>query len=200
LPEEPALALAGHPCQSQLSICMAKDIVYFDLETQRTANDVGGWGNKHKMGISIAVTYSTQSGEYRIFTEGETSDLIHQLVRADVVIGFNHIGFDYEVLMGYSIFDFRDQIRSLDLLVELEKKLGHRLKLDAVASATLGCGKTGDGLDAIRWWQQGKIVEIAKYCAYDVKVTKCVHEYGVEHGHVKYVDRNGREQKVDVQW
>jgi DEAD/DEAH box helicase domain-containing protein len=117
-----------------------------------------------------------------------------------VVIGFNHIGFDYEVLMGYSIFDFRDQIRSLDLLVELEKKLGHRLKLDAVASATLGCGKTGDGLDAIRWWQQGKIVEIAKYCAYDVKVTKCVHEYGVEHGHVKYVDRNGREQKVDVQW
>ena len=36
---------------------MAEDIVYFDLETQRTANDVGGWGNKHMMGISIAVIF-----------------------------------------------------------------------------------------------------------------------------------------------
>jgi RNase_H superfamily len=146
------------------------------------------------------VTYSTKAGEYRIFTESETTELISQLVRADLVVGFNHIGFDYEVLTAYSIFDFRDQLRSLDLLIELEKKLGHRLKLDAVASATLGCGKTGDGLDAIRWWQQGKIAEIAEYCAYDVKVTKCVHEYGVQHGHVKYLDRNGREQKVEVKW
>lgn len=193
---------------------MAEDIVYFDLETQRTANDVGGWGNKHKMGVSVAVTYSTKSGEYRVFTEDEMTDLIGQLVRADMVVGFNHVGFDYEVLMGYSIFDFRDQLRSLDLLIELEKKLGHRLKLDAVASATLGCGKTGDGLDAIRWWQESmaaqqkgdmvlrgeKIADIAKYCAYDVKVTKCVHEHGAKHGHIKYLDRNGREQRVDVKW
>lgn len=197
-----------------LSDLMADDIVYFDLETQRTANDVGGWGNKHEMGISVAVTYSSKAGEYRVFEQKDAADLISQLVRADLVVGFNHIGFDYEVLMGHCIFDFRDQVRSLDLLIELEKKLGHRLKLDAVASATLGFGKTGDGLDAIRWWQEAqtaeqngdlvtrgqKIADIAKYCAYDVKVTKCVHEYGVQHGHVKYLDRNGREQKVDVKW
>ena len=79
---------------SAFTFLMAQDIVYFDLETQRTANDVGGWGNKHKMGISIAVTYSTKAGEYRVFTESETADLIHQLVRADVVVGFNNIGFD----------------------------------------------------------------------------------------------------------
>ena len=53
---------------------------------------------------------------------------------------------------------------------------------------------------AIRWWQQGKLLEIAEYCAYDVKVTKCIHEYGAKNGHVKYKDRNGREQKVDVSW
>lgn len=179
---------------------MARDIVYFDLETRRTANDVGGWGNKHKMGISVAVTYSTKLGEYRIFQEEETSELIQQLVRADLVVGFNHVGFDYEVLMGHTIFDFRDQVRSLDLLVELDKKLGHRLKLEAVAAASLGMGKTADGLEAIRWWQQGKLAEIAEYCAYDVKVTKCVHEYGAKHGFVKYHDRNGREQQVAVEW
>jgi hypothetical protein len=179
---------------------MPRDIVYFDLETRRTANDVGGWGNKHKMGVSVACTYSTKLGEYLIYTEEEIPDLIHQMVRADLVVGFNHISFDYEVLLGHSIFDFRDQLRSLDLLVELEQKLGHRLKLDVVASATLGTGKTADGLEAIRWWQQGKMAEIAEYCCYDVKVTKCIHEYGAQHGHVKYVDRNGREQSVAVDW
>lgn len=179
---------------------MSADIVYFDLETRRTANDVGGWGNKHKMGISVAVTYSTKLDEYRIYQEEDTADLIHQLVRADLVVGFNQVSFDYEVLLGQSVFDFRDQLRSLDLMVDLEQKLGHRLKLDALASATLGTGKTADGMEAIRWWQQGKIVEIAEYCAYDVKVTKCVHEFGRQHGHVKFRDRSGREQKVAVDW
>jgi hypothetical protein len=180
---------------------MARDIVYFDLETRRTANDVGGWGNKHKMGISVAVTYSTRLGEYRIYQEEEAPELIKQLKAAGLVVGFNHISFDYEVLKGSDfMFDPADLPHSFDLLVDLEKRLGHRLKLDAVASASLGMGKTADGLDALRWWKQGKIVEIAEYCAYDVKVTKCVHEYGARHGYVKYHDRNDREQKVEVDW
>lgn len=179
---------------------MARDIVYFDLETRRTANDVGGWGNKHLMGISVACTYSTKLQEYMIYTEDETQALIDQLRRADLVVGFNHISFDYEVLMGHSLFDFRDQLHSFDLLVDLEKHLGHRIKLDAVAAATLGTGKTADGLDALKWWQQGLVAKIAEYCCYDVKVTKCVHEFGIEHGFVKYHDRNGREQQVKVNW
>jgi DEAD/DEAH box helicase domain-containing protein len=179
---------------------MVRDIVYFDLETRRTANDVGGWGNKHLMGISVACTYSTKLQEYMIYTEDETQALIDQLRRADLVVGFNHISFDYEVLMGHSLFDFRDQLHSFDLLVDLEKHLGHRIKLDAVAAATLGTGKTADGLDALKWWQQGLVAKIAEYCCYDVKVTKCVHEFGVEHGFVKYHDRNGREQQVKVNW
>lgn len=179
---------------------MAGDIVYFDLETRRTANDVGGWGNKHKMGISVAVTFSTKLNEYMIYTEDEAGALIEQLKRADLVVGFNHIGFDYEVLMGHSIFDFRDQLRSLDMLIELEKVLGHRIKLDAVAAATLGAGKTADGLDALKWWQQGEVAKIAEYCCYDVKVTKSVYEYGAKNGHVKYHDRNGREQTAAVKW
>jgi DEAD/DEAH box helicase domain-containing protein len=179
---------------------MARDIVYFDLETRRTANDVGGWGNKHLMGISVACTYSTKLQEYMIYTEDETQALIDQLRRADLVVGFNHISFDYEVLMGHSLFDFRDQLHSFDLLVDLEKLLGHRIKLDAVAAATLGTGKTADGLDALKWWQQGLVAKIAEYCCYDVKVTKCVHEFGIEHGFVKYHDRNGREQQVKVNW
>jgi DEAD/DEAH box helicase domain-containing protein len=179
---------------------MPKDIVYFDLETQRTANDVGGWNHKDKMGMSVGVTYSTKLGKYTIYAEPDVDALIEQLVRADLVVGYNTINFDYQVLQGYTAWDIGSQAVSLDLMVELEKMLGHRLKLEAVATATLGVGKTGDGLDAIRWWQEGKVMQIAEYCCYDVKATKEVHEFGVRHGHVKYGDRFGRIQVVQVDW
>ena len=179
---------------------MAANIVYFDLETQRTANDVGGWQNKDKMGMSIGVTYSTATDQYYIYGERDVQKLIDQLRRADLVVGFNHISFDYGVLMGYTVLNLEEQLLSLDLMLDLEPKLGHRPKLDALGSATLGAGKTADGMDAIRWWQQGKIMEIAEYCAYDVKVTKCLYEYGAQNGHVKYQDRNGREMTVEVAW
>lgn len=179
---------------------MSRDIVYFDLETQRTANDVGGWGNKHKMGMSIGCTYSTKTGQYHIYDESSVQELIQQLRLADVVIGFNHVGFDYGVLMGYTILELSESLASFDLLIDIEKRIGHRIKLESIASATLGVGKTAEGLDAIRWWQQGRLLDIAEYCCYDVKVTKCVHEFGVQHGYIKYLDRNQRPQKVLVDW
>ena len=178
---------------------MARDIVYFDLETQRTANDAGGWDKKRDMGMSVGVTYSTKLGEYRVYAERQVDALVEQLLRADLVVGFNVINFDYEVLMGYTILDLPHQCRTLDMLVEIEKALGHRLGLDALATATLGVGKTGDGLDAIRWWREGKMVEIAEYCCYDVKCT-LVHEYGAEHGRLFYNDRFQQKKSVPVEW
>ncbi|MEK0446100.1 MAG: hypothetical protein RLZZ399_1421 [Verrucomicrobiota bacterium] len=179
---------------------MAKDIVYFDLETQRTANDAGGWDRKRDMGMSLAVTYSTAREEYRIYPEKEVHELVDQLVRADLVVGFNILNFDYEVLAGYTILDLAHTARTLDLMVEVEKKLGHRLSLDSIATATLGVGKTGDGLDAIRWWREGKLMEIAEYCCFDVKCTKLVHEHGAAHKELQYVDKFQNRRSVSVDW
>jgi DEAD/DEAH box helicase domain-containing protein len=179
---------------------MARNIVYFDLETQRTANDAGGWDKKRDMGMSVGVTYSTALGEYRIYPEGRVQELIEQLVRADLVVGFNVINFDYEVLMGYTILDLPHQCQTLDMLVEVEKQLGHRLSLESVAQASLGVGKTGDGLDAIRWWREGRLMDIAEYCCFDVKCTKLVHEYGLEHGKLNYIDRFQQKRDVKISW
>ncbi len=179
---------------------MARNIVYFDLETQRTANDAGGWDRKRDMGMSIGVTYSTAAGAYRIYRECQVNDLVNELMRADLVVGFNVINFDYEVLMGYTILDLPSQIPTLDMLVEVEKTLGHRLGLDAIATATLGVGKTGDGLDAIRWWREGKLLEIAEYCCFDVKVTRLVHEFGRDQKHLLYDDRFQQRQRMDIDW
>ncbi len=177
-----------------------RDIVYFDLETQRTANDAGGWDRQRDMGMSVGVTYSTRLGQYRIYSEARVDELVQQLTRADLVVGFNVIRFDYEVLMGYTILDLPHMIPTLDMLREVETRLGHRLSLEAIASASLGTGKTADGLDAIRWWREGKLLEIAEYCCFDVKVTKMVHEYGCRERRLKYGDRFGQLRQVEVEW
>jgi hypothetical protein len=176
------------------------NIVYFDLETQRTANDVGGWDKKSDMRMSLGVTYSTNLNEYRIYTEKRVNDLVQQLLRADLVVGFNIVNFDYEVLMGYTVLDLPGQLRSLDLLVEVEKTLGNKLRLDNIAQATLGLGKTADGVDAIKWWREKRLMEVAEYCCFDVKVTKLVHEHGLEHRELFYTDKFSRKQRVEIAW
>lgn len=175
------------------------NIVYFDLETQRSADEVGGWDKISRMGMSVGVTYSSAHDEYRIYGERGVDDLLRELQRADLVVGFNNLRFDYEVLHGYTAFDLR-QLPTLDMLVELQKKLQHRLSLDSIAAASLGVEKTSEGLQAIRWFKEGRLLEIAEYCCYDVKITRLVHEYGRAHRQLHYRNRMGAKLSVPVSW
>jgi DEAD/DEAH box helicase domain-containing protein len=175
------------------------NVVYFDLETQKSAAEVGGWDKKRDMKMSVGVTYNTADGQYRIFSENQVADLVKQLTRADIVVGFNIINFDYEVLHGYTPLDLHST-PTLDLMVDLEKSLGHRVALDAVAKSTLNAPKIADGLQALKWWKEGRLLEIAEYCCFDVKITKELHEYGKQHGEVSFIDRVGQKRIVKVKW
>jgi DEAD/DEAH box helicase domain-containing protein len=193
--------MAGSPGSlGQASQCtFMKNTLYLDLETQKSAGEVGGWGNVRDMRMSVGVTYSTARNEYRIYGEKQVDDLVRDLQRADLVVGFNNLRFDYEVLHYYTVLDLR-QIPTLDVLVELQKRLTHRLSLDAVASATFGVEKTAEGMQAIQWFRQGRLVDIAQYCCYDVKITRMVHEYGAAHRRLFYKDRIGNRLTVPVAW
>ncbi len=193
--QPPVLA---RPCRRGYNRRVPKDIVYFDLETKKTFNDVNH--DKARMGMTVGVTYSTRTGRYVIYSEAKVHDLVDQLRTADLVVGHNILNFDYAVLMGYSVVDLAHTARTLDTLVSLEKRLGHRPKLEDVARPTLGVGKTAGGLDAIKWWREGRGVEVARYCCFDVKVTRLVHQFGVATGHVLYTDRTGRRQRIEVDW
>ena len=176
----------------------AKNIVYFDLETQKSADEVGGWNNIRDMRMSVGVTYSTARGGYRIYHEKEIEALIDELWRADLVVGFNNLRFDYEVLHGYPTIRDLTQVPTLDMLVEIQKVISHRLSLDAVATATLGVEKTAEGMQAIRWFREGKLLEIAEYCCYDVKITKLVHEYAQAHRQLFYKNRLGAKMAIPL--
>jgi DEAD/DEAH box helicase domain-containing protein len=149
--------------------------------------------------MSIGVTYSTATTNYRIYSEKRVDDLIRELQRADLIVGFNNLRFDFEVLHGYTALDMR-QLPTLDLLIELQNQLEHRLSMDAIATATFGVEKTAEGLQAIQWFKEGDLMKIAEYCCYDVKLTRLIHEYGAHNQRLHYFNRFGKKLTVPVKW
>ncbi len=175
------------------------NIVFFDVETQRSFDEVGGRRNIRKLGLSAAVTYSSADRTFRHYTEETVADLVAELQAADLVVGFNVLRFDYEVLRAYT--DERlDRLPTVDMLNHVHKRLGFRVSLDNLAGATLGTSKSADGLQAVRWYREGRMQEILDYCQQDVDVTRQLYEYGQRQKHLKYRDRSWRVQMVPVSW
>ena len=177
----------------------ADHVVFFDLETQKLADEVGGWKYVSRMKMSIAVTYSTIHG-FKTFTEEEDVDeLVSFLTCSDMVVGFNHIKFDYEVLSAYTNENLRGH-RNLDMLLEIQKTLGHRLSLDHLAEFTLGKRKSGSGLDAAKWFREGRLDLLEKYCRDDVVITRDLYQFGIEKGYLMYRRRDGVSSRIPVSW
>lgn len=175
------------------------DVIVLDLETQKIASEVGGWGNIRDMRLAVGVTYHAAQGIYTTYLESDAERLVAALREADLIVGYNLLGFDYEVLRHYTE-DLLLDLPTLDMLQEIHRTLGWRLKLDDVAAATLGEGKSADGLQAVRWFKQGQIQKVIDYCRRDVEVTWKVYRFGQQNGHIKYRDRNWRIRRVPVRW
>ena len=177
-----------------------KNLVFFDLETQKSDREVGGWEHKRDMQLSVAVTFSTADNHYHVYLEEDVNALIDELKGADKIIGFNIIQFDYEVLSRYVSVNFLPSC-SLDLMEAVVRHLGHRVSLDNLAQATLGSKKLcSSGLDAVRLFKEGKIFDLLEYCQQDVKITKELFEYGVKNGFVFFTDHDGNKVKIPVKW
>jgi DEAD/DEAH box helicase domain-containing protein len=166
---------------------MSLNKIVLDLETQKSFEEVGGFGRNHLLKVSVVGVYSYRLDKYMCFHEDQLYKLGEMLQEADQIIGFNHIGFDYQVLQPYMNFKL-NEIPSLDLLVEMEKLIGHRIKLDNLAQTTLGAGKSGDGLQAIKFWKLGQIEELKKYCLDDVRITKELYDYIQKYGKCMFKD------------
>ena len=164
-------------------------ILYFDLETQLSAADVGGWEHASQMRVSVACAFD--SVKWHFYEEDNISELIEQIRSAALVIGFNIKGFDYKVLSRYTDLDF-EQSPTFDILNEIYQQLGHRVSLDNLAQATLGMKKTSDGLGAIELWQAGEMEKLKAYCKQDVEITYRLFLAGWQDGYLLYTTKNGQ--------
>ena len=175
------------------------DIVYFDLETQKSAEEVGGWHRAERMLMSVGITYSTTEGRFRVHREENAAELAERLAQADLVVGFNVVGFDYKVLQPYTQIKL-GSLPTFDILADLHQRLGHRVSLDSCVEATLGERKSADGLTALKWWKDARVDEIIEYCKKDVEVTRRLHEHGCQHGHVFFMSRDKGRTRAAVSW
>jgi DEAD/DEAH box helicase domain-containing protein len=173
--------------------------LFFDVETLRGADEVGGWGNIRDMGLALAVVLDGATGEFRTYFEQESENLVEDLLRADRVVGFNQDRFDLTVLAAYAGDKVR-RVRSFDLLTALYKRLGFRLSLSHLAQETLGAPKLGDGLQSLRWVKEGRLDLVEKYCRHDVLLTAALWAHGRSRGYVVFRDRTGLRGRIPVKW
>lgn len=183
----------------QREVSPDQKVVVFDLETQRSFADVGGRSQMHKLGVSIGVAYRYDRDEFLVVNEDGIEQLINLLFKADLVVGYNIRGFDYEVLRAYTDENL-SALPTFDLMFDLEQRLGFRPKLESVASATLGEGKSADGLQALEWWRRGEIDKITEYCRDDVRVTRDLYDFGKRNRWVLVERFGGNPRKVEVDW
>jgi DEAD/DEAH box helicase domain-containing protein len=174
---------------------MRREVV-LDIETQNTFQDVGAY-NPALLDVSLVGCYFYETDTFESFLEEDLPKLWPRLERADRVIGYNLFGFDYPCLQSYYTGDFR-KIPTVDLMLEIEKRLGFRIKLDSVAHATLGMGKSGDGLQAVEFWKKGDIENLRKYCLQDVRITRDIYEYALAQQNVSFIDRLGQKQLIPL--
>lgn len=161
--------------------------IVIDLETQKEFSEVGGRGKNHLLKVSVCGIYDFSSDRYQIFEEHEIAKLSPLLQTADQIIGFNIKDFDFEVLRPYLNFNIQE-VPYFDILEEIEKALGHRIKLEDVAQATLGVGKSGSGKEAILYFKNGRMDLLKKYCLDDVKITKQIYDYALKNQKLLYRD------------
>ncbi len=173
--------------------------LFFDIETLRSAEDVGGWHRIREMGLALAVTLDAETGEFKSWYEEDAEALVDALLAADRVVGFNSERFDLTVLEYYAGEKVR-RIKSLDLLRVIKERVSRRFSLSHLAEETLGRAKSGDGLQSLEWVRDGRFDLVERYCRDDVALTAAIWAYGRRHRYLLFRSKEGTVGRIPVRW
>lgn len=180
-------------------------IVVLDVETLRTMLEAP---SVEKLGVACCVIYSYYSDRYYVYSDvklekEEVGDMIlldktnlkYMLDTADVIVGFNILGFDLKVLSGSlgNLDYLKDKV--VDFYRDILKKYsdfknGEYCKVSLENVVTHTCGRVEkyiNGLVAIKRWRQGCRAEVLQYCRNDVNLTRILFEESIRScGRVKF--------------
>lgn len=169
---------------------IGQNIVVFDCEIINVIdNKTITWNDHHKMGISVAVAFDYKNMEYKVFLEDNLGDFVSLLNRADMISGFNILGFDIPLVIKTPPHgkDMKREFVHYDMLFFSRLSTGWTpgarfptgLRLDNHLESTFGKDfmKTEDGANAPILWQQKKYGRVIDYCLADVKREKTLFEH-----------------------
>jgi DEAD/DEAH box helicase domain-containing protein len=169
-------------------------VVFLDLETKKSFHEVPERDPKY-LGVSFVGLFRRPEEDFLGFFEEELTKLWPILEKAERIVGYNIRKFDFSVLNPYYSGDLY-RLPVFDLMDEIKKNLGGRLRLDNLAKATLGAGKAGSGWDALRFYQEGNLEKLKKYCLRDVEVTRDLYDYAMKEGKLKYFNPAGEIKEI----
>lgn len=176
-----------------------RDFLVVDIETKTLVDAVGGWKNFKQLEVSIACAYDSKTDKFLSYTEDKLGDLV-ALCKERLLIGYNLLGFDLPILEKYGLPPASD-LDVFDIMVDIHNISGWKfVKLEKIAQATLGSGKSADGLMAVEWWKQGEVQKIIEYCLKDVEVTRDLFLHGLNKGFVKIEKADGSAAQFTVNW
>lgn len=159
-------------------------VITFDIETSNIFQEVGS-NDPADLDLALIGIHDSQTDTFDSFLQDDLPRLWKILEETDMLVGYNSDHFDIPLLNKYYPGDL-SRIKSLDLLKEIHGSLGRRVRLDAVAEATLGENKSAHGLQSIKWWREGNVDAVRDYCLQDVAVTRKIFDYALKNGAVKY--------------
>jgi len=155
----------------------------FDLETANNPDAVeGGWDNKKALGISTGAAWVSWHQRYMMFRAERIKHLCELIEEADIVVGFNSIGFDEPLLVSQGHSPTIKQ--HVDLMRLAERPHRKYVGLDELCWHTLGRGKSGNGKHAPELAQLGRWDELYEYNADDVHLTRMLFDFAARWGYV----------------
>lgn len=175
-------------------------LVVLDIETQQLAPV-----NRDLSSMRISIAGVRADGNAAFYREHELPSLFALLDAADVIVGFNLLGFDYPVLRNYASPEkmARWQAKTYDLMMAIEAATGRMVSLNDVATRTLGIAKSGSGGDAPALFAQGRMDELQEYLGQDLLITDRLVSHllrtsRLRYGHITYRDPVEREVILEL--
>ena len=159
--------------------------ITFDIETyhpeQKDEIDVS------KLRVSVVGAYLSWLDQYVAFLEEDVTDFLKLVPHVDLLVGYNQLWFDLPVLQKYATFDLKN-LPNYDILVELEKKLGYKVKLNDLCKVNLEETKTDSFEQFKHYYWRKQWLPLIDYCMHDVRLTNQLFQLIVSTGKLKYPD------------
>jgi hypothetical protein len=176
------------------------DCLYFDLEVQKTAKEVGGFEPERTRKRRVAIAVTLQNECLSIYSQSQVKEFVAQLKQAKVAIGYNATGFDFEVLRGYRGVNLKG-IRFIDMFATLRKNAPYIPSLRDLSRSN--CNIIRPAVDVIQLWKKRDLLGLTEKCCNDVLAMRQIHQFGVKNGCIKVLFSRNRQpvmHLIPINW